>query len=480
MSLMARPGALTLAGSLVLAAWGPAQAAPPASAAPEVSVVTVLGRMAPRTSPRVRRLSSSSASSCAYDVSSSQQAFIDSYLDSFQGRERGHVGDELDTRVEGDAQAGASFSDTSPYGDATGAGKPLDAEDREGRRSACTQASYSAAAGRNQIARTDKSLAEAYAAYDRGDYARALASFQASYNKVGWDEAALMAGTMYEAGQGTARDPRQAAAWYEKLALARLSAAHYSKFDPKAPQQGTPRIEAQVRLAQLAITSGDMARARSWYRQAAELDHVPARYTLGRMLYSGFGGERDVAGGLKLYASAALSGYVPAQLALAQVSQENDPQGAFGWWQKVAVNAPAGRDKVEAQYALAQAYDEGLGVAGDPARALAFYKLAAVAGHPAAQNALGTYFFQGQQVGQDLPLARKLFLAAASQGLDAAMVNASAMLYRGEGGVRDPVQALSWLRLGAKLGNAQAVQGALVMEKSLAPDELARVNAVVQ
>jgi TPR repeat protein len=83
-------------------------------------------------------------------------------------------------------------------------------------------------------------------------------------------------------------------------------------------------------------------------------------------------------------------------------------------------------------------------------------------------------------VAKDLAVARKLFLAAASQGQDGAMVNAAAMLYRGEGGAKDKVQALAWLKLGSKLGNEQAAKGAAAMEKSLTPEERARADAVVK
>ncbi len=114
---------------------------------------------------------------------------------------------------------------------------------------------------------------------------------------------------------------------------------------------------------------------------------------------------------------------------------------AFAWYQQAAFNPVPDARKPHAQYALAQMYDEGLGTRADAARALAFYKLAAVAGHPDAQNALGTYFYTGQLVAGDAPLARKLFIAAASQGQTEAMVNAATMLFKGEGGPVDPAQA---------------------------------------
>jgi TPR repeat protein len=348
----------------------------------------------------------------------------------------------------------------------------------------CTRSAYTSAAGRNYIARKDKTLDQAYAAYDKHEYATALSTFRLSYDRVGWDEAALMLGAMYDAGQGTPRDPKQAIAWYTKLAQAKLEKAQFSVFDPAAPEQATARIEAQVRLAQAYMAGNgverDPARARYWYRQASDLNYIPARFTLARMLQSGYGGAQDAAGARALYASAAEAGYVPAQVTLAALVRSSEPQKAFAWYQRAAVNKLAGRYKAQAQYALAESYDQGAGVTADPARALTYYKLAAVAGHPEAQNSLATYFYNGQQVAKDLPLARKLFLTAASQGQDGAMVNAAAMLYRGEGGGKDAVQALAWLKLAAKMGNEKAAKGAAALEGKLTVEERARADTVVK
>ncbi|MES3024822.1 MAG: tetratricopeptide repeat protein [Pseudomonadota bacterium] len=482
----------SLAGSvLVMSAWAPATAAEPAvpAAVPEMSVVTVLGRMPVRRPQEVRRLDRSSASSCAYDFYSGRDAVLDSYLDSFYGKGRSEDGSWMGVEVEGDpASNNRGFSDTSPYGDASRNGPMVATTDADGRsNNPCTQSAYNEAGARNQIARKDKTLDQAYAAYDARDYALALSTFKVSYNKVGWDEAALMLGSMYQAGQGTARDPKAAIDWYIKVAEARRVPAHFSRFNPQDPEYANARIQSQLLLAQIYMAGVDAprdpARARAWYRAAAELDHVPAMFTLARMLQSGYGGAKEPAKAAKLYAEAAKAGYLPAQYVMARLHQAGqlvpqDAQAAFDMFQQVAFNPKGGSRKVFAEFALAQAYDEGIGVKAEPTRALAFYKVAAVAGHAGAQNALATYFYKGEQVAKDLPLARKLFLASASQGVDTAMASAGAMLFHGEGGGKDPVQALAWLRLSAQLGNEQAATSAKIIEKRLTPEDLARADAV--
>lgn len=471
--------------ALTLAGWAPASTAAPAE--PEISVVTVLGRMPVRRSPEVRRLDRASASSCAYDSSAAGDALIDSYLDSFHGKDRVNDGAEMGMQVEGDLPRNGAFGDGSTYGDASRTGPTVGAADANGRTDPCTQSDYNAAGGRNRIARKDKTLDQAFAAYDARNYALALSTFKVSYNKIGWDEAALMLGSMYQAGHGTARDPKEAIAWYSKVALARRLPTHLSRFNPNNPEYANPRIESQLRLAQMYMEGVDVpadpARARAWYQEAADLEHVPAIFTLARMLQGGYGGAKEPVKALRLYSEAAKAGYVPAQFMMARMHQAGqfvpqDAQAAFDLFRQVAVNPKAGRRKVHAEFALAQAYDEGIGVKAEPTRALAFYKVAAIAGHPGAQNALATYFYKGEQVAKDLPLARKLFLAAASQGSDTAMAAAGAMLFLGEGGGKDPVQALAWLRLSAKLGNEQAASHAAIIEKRLTPAELARADAV--
>ena len=62
-------------------------------------------------------------------------------------------------------------------------------------------------------------------------------------------------------------------------------------------------------------------------------------------------------------------------------------------------------------FAAARMYDLGEGLPLDQGRAIALYKDAALKGHADAQNALATYFYNGQLLKQDLATARKLFQA---------------------------------------------------------------------
>lgn len=454
-----------------------------------ITVVTVLGKLSKRPPATIRRLDRRSASSCAYDFNATATEMMDDYLDHFHGRGRANDGTEAAIVEEGDTPAERAFSDTSPYGDAARDGNVAANIDTALSGSGCRASDYAAAAGRNAIARKDKTIDQGYALYDKGDYAGAMEQFKISWRKVGWPEAALMIGDMYLHGQGTPANPGEAAAWYTKLANEREKKDDRANYDPKAPEKSTPKVDAYVRLARLYMeglgVSKDPKAARTQYQKAEELGFIPGRYALGRMHLTGFGGPVDVHKGLALLLDAAEHGYAPAQWTLARVYDDGklvprDAAKALEWYQQSAFNPRADDKKPHALLALARMYDTGKGVKADPAKALAYYKSAAVAGHPAAQNALATYFYEGGQVKQDLALARKLFIAAASQGDGDAMKNAGVMLFKGEGGGADLVQSYVWLRLAEQVGDAQAPAMAKLVETRLTAEQRVQADAVLK
>jgi TPR repeat protein len=84
--------------------------------------------------------------------------------------------------------------------------------------------------------------------------------------------------------------------------------------------------------------------------------------------------------------------------------------------------------------------------------------------------ALGAYYRDGipnSDVKPDFPRARQMFTYAASYfGDPDAQLNLARMYYEGEGGDRDPRQAVRWAKLAADKGNvaAQAMLGNLLFQ----------------
>ena len=104
----------------------------------------------------------------------------------------------------------------------------------------------------------------------------------------------------------------------------------------------------------------------------------------------------------------------------------------------------------EAQFALAEMYDEGEGVAEDHAQALRWYRLAAGQGYAAAQTALGRIYSTGAVVSQDFAEAFKWDQLAAQQGVAMAQFELGWLYRMGDGAPRDHVRAYMWFDLAAQ------------------------------
>ena len=350
----------------------------------------------------------------------------------------------------------------------------------------CTSGDRNFAAGRNRIARKDKSLGEAFAAYDTKDYAKALAQAKIAYDKVGYDEAALMLARLHLYGLGTPKNTDQAIYWLKRVTEARFDPMLDTvKFDPTDPEAMTPRIEATLTLAKVYLrgvgTPKNPAEANKWYAKAAEIGFTPAKNTLGMAAMSGFGGPRDVRKAVGYFKETAEAGYAPAQFNLAKVYYTGDdgvPQDfklAGAWFNVAAKSGHAG-----ALFAAGRMYDLGQGVPADPKKAIVYYKEAAVKANPDAQSALATYFYSGEVVPKDLPTARKLFVAAAQQGQADAMFNLGVMSANGEAGPKDMAMAYVWLTFAQKSGHESAAAALKQIGPTLSTAEHAKADAMLK
>jgi TPR repeat protein len=124
--------------------------------------------------------------------------------------------------------------------------------------------------------------------------------------------------------------------------------------------------------------------------------------------------------------------------------------------------------------------DQGEGVPASPAKAIVFYKDAALKGNRDAQFALGTYFYTGEVVNKDVATARKWFEAAAVQGQPDAMFNLGVVLSNGEGGPRDTALAYVWLSLASQAGNRGAADAVRLLGARLTSAERGRVESILQ
>lgn len=120
-------------------------------------------------------------------------------------------------------------------------------------------------------------LGEGIAAYDRGDYEKALMEFSRAAEQ-GNAAAQFNLGLMYATGQGVPKDEQQAVHWYRKAAEQGDASAQLNLGVHHAKGQGVPKDELQ---------------AVYWYRKAAEQGKASAQLNLGLMYAKGEGVPKD-------------------------------------------------------------------------------------------------------------------------------------------------------------------------------------------
>ena len=385
------------------------------------------------------------------------------------------------------------FREESPNGDASTAtiasaiGDDAPAADPLGAAAGgCGTADRNFASARNRIARKDKSLGEAFAAFDAKDYATARAQAKIAYNKVGYDEAGLMLAQTELYGLGTPGNTAQAIGWLKKVVEARFDPMRdMVKFDPADAEAMTPRVEATLTLAKIYLrgmgTPKAPAEANKWYAKAVDIGFMPANNTLGMAAMSGFGGAKNPKKAIGYFSVAAEAGYAPSQYNLAKIyytGEDGVPQDlirAGAWFASAAKAGHPG-----ALYAAGRMYDLGQGVPADQKKAIVYYKEAALKANRDAQSALATYFYSGEVVPKDVATARKLFTAAANQGQADAMFNLGVMSANGEAGTKDMAMAFVWLTLSQKSGNEAAAAALKQIGPMLSAADKTRVDAVLK
>lgn len=201
------------------------------------------------------------------------------------------------------------------------------------------------------------------AAYGRGDYETAMATWQ-PLAEAGYTVAETGIGVMFDRGLGTKADAAAATKWFRRAAISGDAAA---------------RTNLAVMHLQGLGAEKDDVQALTWLRRAADQNHPRAEYLLGLMLMSGQGVEApDPEEAVRLYRRAALQNVAEAQYNLAVaydtgvgVSAKN-PVTAARWYRKAALGGVAA-----AHYNLGVLTYNGIGVTADPVAALAWFRMAA-------------------------------------------------------------------------------------------------------
>jgi TPR repeat protein len=125
-----------------------------------------------------------------------------------------------------------------------------------------------------------------------------------------------------------------------------------------------------------------------------------------------------------------------------------------------AVRRQAAQGHLEAVFLMGTAYDEGLGVAEDPAQALDWFRTAAAGGHTLAEHNIGNAYAAGRGVAADAEAAVTWWTKAATTGDAVPALRLGEAYERGAGVPVDLVTARRWYADAAARGN-QAAAAAL-------------------
>ncbi len=178
-------------------------------------------------------------------------------------------------------------------------------------------------------------------------------------------------GRLHENGNGTARNPTEAAVWFGKAAA------------------GGDR-ESQERLGYLHRDGSgvprDEAKSAMFFRQAAEGGRAAAQLELGVALEDGKGVKENDAEAAQWYQKAADQGNAQAARRLGRLYERGNgvtkSEADAAKWYRTA----AERGDRDAQFMLGRFYKDGKGVPKSEADALEWFKKAAAQGHKDAQS----------------------------------------------------------------------------------------------
>lgn len=180
--------------------------------------------------------------------------------------------------------------------------------------------------------------------------------------------------------------------------------------------------------------------------------------------YTGTAGLVDDARARALFEAAAFDGDVLARMWVARAysrgrlgyPRDEGRARAIGEQLVGAVRRQADRGVTEAVFLMGTAYDEGLGVAEDPAEAMRWFQRAAAAGHTLAEHNIGNALAAGRGVVADPAAAVTWWTKAAAKGDAVPQLRLGEAYEHGRGVPRDLVAARRWYADAAARGNGAA------------------------
>jgi TPR repeat protein len=218
----------------------------------------------------------------------------------------------------------------------------------------------------------------------------------------------------------------------------------------------------------------DLARAASYVKQAASLGDVDAQMMYADVLIEGKGVPANQSEGFQWLERAAQGGHVIAQGSLGYrynqgIGVAKDYVKAIEWTRKAADSGDA-----VAQFNLATCYERAEGVDQDFFQAYAWAKKSADQGFAPALDAVGRLMYEGYGIPENKPEGLAWMIKAADRGYAGSLFIIAKIHLNGRSVPKDAQAGMKWMHKAAESGNAQAqlyLGNAYLEGRDVEPDE---------
>ena len=279
--------------------------------------------------------------------------------------------------------------------------------------------------------------------------------------EAGDAETQLELGWMYQTGRGIGQDDAQAVQWYLKAAEQGLASAQCNLGMMYMEGRGVER---------------DAREAVDWFHRAAAQGHASGYYNLGLAYVNGDGVPQDVDEAIRWLLKAAEN--VDPQTAPGNDGQYKSEEVIS--WAPGSIARSADRGSVAAQNFLGTLYFQGRSVVQDYAEALKWFRKAALQGHAPAQRNLANMYYNGYGLPKDSAEGLKWFHKAAGNGDPQAQNVLGSVYAMGKGVSRDIVQACSWFILSAASGDKNGLQYRDYLLKRMSVEQISQSEQLAQ
>lgn len=282
------------------------------------------------------------------------------------------------------------------------------------------------------------------AAFERGDYATAIAKWRDSAN-AGVAAGQYEMGLLYEDGKYIPPDYQQAMHWF--------------MLGARNGHEGSMNLLGRMYERGKGVPV-DLAESLKWYAKGAELGHSHASHNLGLAYRYGRGVEKDEDKAIFHFRQGAERNNGRSQAVLASYylnyKSLNYPK-ALRWARRAAQ-----QDSEDGILVLANIYNYGWGVPEDKVKAVSLYQRLEQKGNVEGTLNLGFQYEYGRGVAQNLPLAMTLYEQAEKGGNATASMRLGLLFMSGKGSSRDVQKAVAQFE--------KAVQGGVIYAYNLLAD----------